>query len=119
MKPTDLVHRGEVYLVSFDPSVGAETKKARPALVVQNDIGNAFSGSIIVVPISNGASVKRRLPVLVPVAAGVAGLESDSVVNCAHLRTVEKSLIVRRLGRAPAELINAVDRALKISLALG
>ena len=71
--------RGEVYLVNFDPTVGAEIRKTRPAVIVQNDIGNRHSSITIVAAVTSQFE-EPLYPVEVLVPAGEAGLESDSVV---------------------------------------
>jgi mRNA interferase MazF len=93
--------RGDVYLVNFDPTVGAEVKKTRPAVVIQNDIGNRWS------PITIVAAMTSRF-----------GLEADSVVLLNQIRSVDKARLVRRLGTLKAQTVKDVDRALLLSLGL-
>jgi mRNA interferase MazF len=109
--------RGEVYLVNFDPTIGAEVKKTRPAVVIQNDIGNRWS------PITIVAAMTSRFedplyPTEVLVRASEGGLEVDSVVLLNQIRSVDKARLVRRLGALKAQTVREVDRALLLSLGL-
>lgn len=109
--------RGEVYLVRFDPTVGAEIRKTRPALVVQNDIGNRFGETTIVAAISSTLKLPLS-PVAVLIPGREGGLEADSLVRLDHLRSVDKSRLLRRLGTVSAETMHDVDQAIAISLGL-
>jgi len=109
--------RGEVYLVNFAPTIGAEVKKTRPAVVIQNDIGNRWS------PITIVAAMTSRFedplyPTEVLVRASEGGLAVDSVVLLNQLRSVDKARLVRRLGALKAQTVREVDRALLLSLGL-
>ena len=116
-RPITYPRRGEVYLARFDPAEGAEIKKTRPALIVQNDIGNQHSPITIVAAItSNVRSLIPRYQVLVRAPEG--GLDLDSVVALNQLRTVDKTRLVRRLGRLKPSTILQVNDALQISLGL-
>jgi mRNA interferase MazF len=108
--------RGEVYWTEFDPVVGSEMGKTRPAVVVQNDIGNRSSPTTIV------ATVTSRLlgldyPFVVEVPEGL--LPKASVVNCAHIRTVDNVRIKPgRIAKLDGETMARVDAALRASLGL-
>ena len=109
--------RGDVYLVNFDPTIGAEVKKTRPAVVIQNDIGNRWS------PITIVAAMTSRFedplyPTEVLVKASEGGLAIDSVVLLNQLRSVDKARLVRRLGALKSQTLREVDRALLLSLGL-
>ena len=109
--------RGEVYLVSLDPTVGAEIKKTRPAAVVQNDPANRRSPLTIVAAIT--AQFEEPLyPTEVLVPASEGGLTVDSVVLLNQIRSVDKGRLVRRLGVLKPETMKEVDRALLLSLGL-
>ncbi len=109
--------RGDVLVVAFDPTLGAEIQKTRPALVLQNDIANRFSPITIVAAITSQSDAKLY-PTEVLIEAPEAGLERDSVVLLNHVRSIDRRRIVRRLGRVTAETMHHVDRALAISLGL-
>src|SRR3989442_10695194 len=109
--------RGEVYLVAFDPTVGAEIRKTRPAVIIQNDIGNRASSTTIVAAVTS--QVKEPLyPFEVRVGAGEGGLEKPSVVLLDQIRTVDRARLLRRLGTLHRDTMVRVDGALMISLSL-
>jgi mRNA interferase MazF len=108
--------RGEVYLVSFDPALGAEIQKTRPALILQNDIGNLHSPVTIVAAITS--NVRRQGPTSVLVKAAEGGLDVDSIVLLNQIRTVDKRRLVKRLGVLRGATLKQVNQAIMISLAL-
>ena len=109
--------RGEVYLVSFDPTLGAEIKKTRPALVIQNDVANRWSPITIVAAISS-SSDEPTYPTDVRVDPPEGSLRAASVVLLNQLRSIDRRRLVRRLGRLRPETIKRVDRALQVCLGL-
>ena len=109
--------RGEVYLVSFDPTLGAEIKKTRPALVIQKDVANRWSPITIVAAISSGSD-DPNYPTDVRVDPPEGSLRAASVVLLNQLRSIDRRRLVRRLGRLRPETIKRVDRALQVSLGL-
>jgi mRNA interferase MazF len=108
--------RGEIYLVSFDPALGAEIQKTRPALILQNDIGNLHSPVTIVAAITS--HVRRQGPTSVLVKAPEGGLDVDSIVLLNQIRTVDKRRLVKRLGVLRGATLKQVDQAIMISLSL-
>lgn len=109
--------RGEVYLVEFDPVVGPEIAKTRPALIIQNDLGNRVSPITIVAAFSS--QVRTPLyPIEVLVRPPEGGLSSDSTVRLNQIRTVDKSRLGKRLGKVGPATMDAVDAAIKVSLGL-
>lgn len=109
--------RGEIYLVRLDPTVGAEIQKTRPALVIQNDIANRVGSLTIVAPITSRFG-RSDHPSHVVVEAPSGGLAKPSVILCTQIRTVDKSRLLKRLGRIPPIVMEQVDQALMISLGL-
>ena len=109
--------RGEIHVVSFDPTLGAEIKKTRPALVIQNDIGNRHSPITIVAAISSKVD-EILYPTEVPVRKGEGGLTADSVILLNQIRSIDRARLVRRLGRVSAETLRRVDQAIALSLGL-
>lgn len=107
-------HRGEVWLVNFDPTLGAEIQKTRPALVIQNDVGNRVSPITIVSAITS--TLKKPYPFQVLIPAGHGGLDVDSVVTLNHVRPIDRSRLVRKLGKLSPPAMRDVNRALIISL---
>jgi len=109
--------RGEVYLVSFDPTVGAEIRKTRPALILQNDVGNRWSPITIVAAISSHAE-GSLYPTEVLLHPSEGGLGKDSVVLLNQIRSIDKRRLVKRLGAVQSNTMGRVDRALRISLGM-
>ncbi len=112
------IKRGDVIDIDFDPVRGHEINKTRPAVVVQNDIGNQYSPLVIVSPIRGAEHIKRHYPVIVLVEKGAGGLDKKSVVQCDQIKSLDKSRIVGKRGRFTEEIMRDIDVALKISLAL-
>jgi mRNA interferase MazF len=109
--------RGEVYFVNFDPTVGAEIRKTRPALILQNDIGNRNSPITIVAAITSQFD-QPLYPTEVLVKAGGAGLPKDSVVLCNQIRSIDKRRLVKRIGALRGDTLLRVERALLLSLGI-
>jgi len=116
--PVTRPRRGEIYVVNFEPTVGAEIKKTRPAVIIQNDIANRWSPITIVAAITSKLDDERRYPIQVAVQAGEGGLRVDSVILLNQIRSVDTSRLVRRLGVLRAETVREIDRALLLSLGL-
>lgn len=107
--------RGEIWLVNFNPGRGSEQKGIRPALIVQNDIGNEFSSTTIVSAIT--ATIKP-FPVTVPLPEKTGGLNKPSMVNTAQLLTIDKTRLIERLGALDRAKMAQVDQAVGISVGL-
>lgn len=117
-RPAIVPRRGEIYLVSFDPTVGHEIRKTRPALVVQNDIGNEFSPLTIVAAITSKMS-RVVYPIEVVVHPSRSnGLDASSAIRLDQIRSVDKQRLIKRLGVVETPLMRRVDAAIQISLGL-
>ncbi|MDP9054466.1 MAG: type II toxin-antitoxin system PemK/MazF family toxin [Acidobacteriota bacterium] len=110
-------HRGDIYLVSFDPTVGSEIQKTRPALVIQNDIGNQYSPITIVAAITSKFDLPPY-PTEVVMEAKDSGLSQTSAVVLNQIRSVDRQGLIKRIGKASPEIMGRVDRAIQISLGL-
>ena len=110
--------RGDVYLVSLDPAIGAEIQKTRPAVVIQNDNANRASPITIVAAVTSHTEPRRVYVTNVPVAKGEGGLTSPSLVLANQLRSVDRRRLIRRLGALKPATMTRVDQALTISLGL-
>lgn len=111
--------KGDVYLVNLDPIVGKEIGKARPAVIIQNDIGNKFSPVTIIAPISSVKEITKPLPIMIFLEKGEAGLMEESYVDCGQIRTIDKELrLISKFGSLDKPKILEIDEALKISLSL-
>lgn len=111
------VERGEVYLVEFDPAVGSEIMKTRPAVIIQNDTSNRFSPITIVAAIASKFDDKLY-PTEVLIHAGEAGLKQDSVIVLNQIRSIDKTRIVKKIGKVSPFTLKRADTALKISVGL-
>jgi mRNA interferase MazF len=108
--------RGDIWTVDLEPVVGSEQGKARPALIIQNDIGNLYSPVVIVAALTSGD--KARYDVEVEVKAPEGGLHHNSLVLLNQIRTIDKRRVGRHWGRLSAETMGRVDQAIRISLGL-
>ena len=109
--------RGDVVLVPFPFITDFSQSKPRPALVIQNDVGNRFSPNLIVATISSRVP-DRVYPTNHHLRAGTAGLDRDSVVLASVILTIPKSSVRKRLGHLDETIMQAVDACLRVSLAL-
>ncbi|MEV7610684.1 type II toxin-antitoxin system PemK/MazF family toxin [Microbacterium sp. NPDC089320] len=116
-----LLRRGQILLASFDPAVGSEASKTRPAVLVSNNAANAAAmrsprATVTVVPVTS--TVARVLPFHVLLPADATGLDRDSKAQAEQVRTIAVTRIVRPIGWVPAELVAAIDDALRLHLSL-
>jgi mRNA interferase MazF len=107
--------RGEVWLVNWNPARGSEQAGRRPALVIQNDIGNKKAPTTIVAAISSSV---KLYPMNVEINPPEGGLNHPSIIKTSQILTVSKERLERRLGHISSASLNEVDRAIKLSLAL-
>ena len=110
-----MVRRGEIYYADLSPVVGSEQGGLRPVLIIQNDIGNRYSPTVIVAAITSKID-KARLPTHIEIPAEEYGLTKDSVVLAEQVRTIDKRRLRERVGVLNTEIMNNVDEALQISM---
>lgn len=110
------IHRGEIYYADLNPVVGSEQGGIRPVLILQNEVGNWFSPTVIVAAMTARGG-KAHLPTHVPVGTD-SGLRRPSLVLAEQVRTIDKSRLLKRVGMLSPEKQEQVDRALRISFAL-
>ena len=110
-----MISRGELYSACLDPVVGSEQGGIRPVLVIQNDVGNRYSPTVIVLAVT-GQMNKTRLPTHVPISCEGTGLVKDSVVLAEQIRTLDKRRLRERIGTLRPEVMDRVSEAVKISL---
>ena len=110
------IKRGEIYWVDWNPGRGSEQTGQRPALVIQNDIGNKLSPTTIIAACSTAPA--KPYPFIVPITKDESGLDRDTNVNLAIILTIEKSRLVKKIGQLSDQKINEVDIAIKASLGL-
>jgi len=106
------IKRGDVFWVNFDPTVGAEAQKTRPALVVSNDTNNTHSPIVSIAPITSNLTKIYSFEVEIPARTG--GLKTRSKVMVNQTRAVDKLRLIKRIGHLPAELMAQTNRALKL-----
>ncbi|MBE7090366.1 MAG: type II toxin-antitoxin system PemK/MazF family toxin [Clostridiales bacterium] len=109
------VRRGELYYADLSPVVGSEQGGIRPVLVVQNDIGNKYSPTVIAAAVTSKLN-KVRLPTHIELSADTYGLQRDSVVLLEQIRTLDKRRLKERIGMLEMATMQRVDTALLISL---
>lgn len=112
-----LIKKGDLYFADLSPVVGSEQGGIRPVLVVQNDVGNKYSPTIIVAAVTSQMN-KAKLPTHVEIDAVNNGLSKNSVVLMEQLRTIDKKRLKERIGALDSELIPDVNHALGISLGI-
>jgi len=111
------IKRGEIYLADLSPVVGSEQGGQRPVLIVQNDVGNKYSPTVIVVAIT-AQITKSKLPTHVELPGKGNGLNKDSVILCEQIRTIDKKRLMQLLGELDESYMEKVNEALSISLEL-
>lgn len=109
--------RGELYYAVLGQGIGSEQSGTRPVVVLQNDVGNRYSPTTIVAPISGQRDTKASLPTHYHLE-GLGILRSPSTVLLEQIRVIDKSRLRRKLGWLPQEHIQGIDQAIKISLGL-
>lgn len=110
-----MVKRGELYFADLSPVVGSEQGGIRPVLVVQNDIGNKYSPTVITAAITSKLN-KAKLPTHIELPSKEYGLEKDSVVLLEQIRTIDKVRLKEKIGELSQIKMNQVNRAMMISL---
>jgi len=112
-----IVKRGDVFYADLSPVVGSEQGGVRPVLVIQNDIGNRFSPTVIVAAITAQIQ-KAKLPTHVELSAKEHGIERDSVVLTEQIRTIDKQRLTDKITHLDDETMKKVNESLQISLGL-
>ena len=110
-----MIKRGELYYADLSPVVGSEQGGVRPVLVVQNDVGNKFSPTVIAAAVTSKIN-KAKLPTHIELPSNVYGLNKDSVILLEQIRTLDKRRLKERIGELPSDTMDKVDRAILISL---
>lgn len=112
------IKRGEIYYADLSPVIGSEQGGMRPVLIVQNDIGNKHSPTVIAAAITSQKE-KSKLPTHISLNAQDCGLAKDSVVLLEQVRTLDKKRLKERMGELDNQSMNKVDSALSVSFGLG
>lgn len=112
-----VVKRGDIFYADLSPVVGSEQGGVRPVLIVQNDVGNKFSPTVIISAITSQIN-KAKLPTHIEITADEYGLAKDSVILLEQIRTIDKRRLKEKIGRLDEELMQMVDDALTVSFGL-
>jgi len=111
------IRRGDIYKVNWDPARGSEQKGIRPALVIQNDIGNEFGATVIVATVSTRFT-RKIYPFQVLTKSRESGLPQDSIIDLGQLITIDKARLVEKCGRLDDLKMIEIGKAIKLSLGL-
>lgn len=112
------VKRGDIYYADLSPVVGSEQGGLRPVLIIQNDIGNRYSPTVIAAAITSRMS-KTKLPTHIDIYADRVGLAKDSVILLEQIRTLDKRRLKEKMGHLDDNIMNHVNTAIAISFGLG
>ncbi|MBI2667368.1 type II toxin-antitoxin system PemK/MazF family toxin [Candidatus Woesearchaeota archaeon] len=111
------IKRGDIVLVNLDPVKGSEQGKIRPALIIQNNIGNEYS-PITIIALITSKIFSKEFPTNVQIKTEDSGLEKESTILLNQIRAIDKSRIIKRLKELDSNIMKKVDIAIKISLDL-
>ena len=107
--------RGDIYYADLDPVIGSEQGGVRPVLIIQNDLGNRFSSTVIILPLTSKMG-KAPLRTHVPLLPPQGGVRKPSIILCEQVRTLEKSRLTTRLGSIRMEKMKQVEEALALAV---
>ena len=110
------IYRGDLFFANLNPVKGSEQGGKRPVVILQNDVGNKFSPTVIVAAITSRTRKKANMPTLVPLDN--AALEKDSQVLLEQIRTLDKMRLIKKVGKLTQDEMRAIDNSLEISLSL-
>ena len=111
------IKRGDIYYADLSPVVGSEQGGLRPVLIVQNDVGNRYSPTVIAAAITSRLG-KTKLPTHIDVYADRVGLQRDSVILLEQIRTIDKQRLREKMGHLDDSVMSEVDEALSVSFGL-
>ena len=111
----EMVKRGDLYYADLSPVIGSEQGGVRPVLIVQNNVGNKYSPTIIAAAITSQMD-KAKLPTHIALPASQSGLPKDSVVLLEQIRTLDKKRLKEKIGELPINMMTRVNEALLVSL---
>lgn len=112
-----IVKRGDIYYADLSPVVGSEQGGVRPVLIIQNDVGNKYSPTVIATAITSQIN-KAKMPTHIELDANEYGLSKDSVVLAEQIRTIDKKRLKEKIGHLDDNLMDKVNEALEISFGL-
>ncbi len=112
------IKRGDIYYADLSPVIGSEQGGLRPVLIVQNDVGNKYSPTVIAAAITSRVS-KAKLPTHIDLTGEDAGLAKDSVVLLEQIRTIDKKRLKEKMGHVDEDTMKSVNSAIEVSFGLG
>ena len=112
------IRRGEIYYADLSPVVGSEQGGIRPVLIVQNDVGNKYSPTVIAAAITSQHE-NARLPTHIELSTQSSGLQKNSIVLLEQIRTIDKKRLKEKMGKLDSSSMNRIDNALTVSFGLG
>lgn len=112
-----VIKRGDIYYADLSPVIGSEQGGIRPVLIVQNDVGNKYSPTVIAAAITSQIN-KAKLPTHIEISAQEYGLAKDSVILLEQIRTIDKKRIREKIGHLDDELMESVNEAISVSFGL-
>lgn len=111
------IKRGDIFLAALDPVLGHEIAKTRPVVIVSNDIGNTYSGTVTVLPVTS-KNLEKVYPFEVYLPSKTSGLKKDSKGKADQIRTLDKARLIKQIGRLDGDLMKNTDRAIRVHLSL-
>ena len=111
------IKRGDMYYADLSPVIGSEQGGIRPVLIIQNDVGNKYSPTVIAAAITS-QTTKNRLPTHISINSNEYGLVKDSVILAEQIRTIDKSRLKEKIGQVDPFTMNLVNNALGVSFGL-
>jgi len=111
------IKRGDLFLAALDPVIGHEISKTRPVVVVSNDIGNQYSGTVTIIPVTSG-NISKIYPFEIFLSPNNTGLVKDSKGKADQIRTLDKARLIKSIGHLDQDLMLQVDNAIKVHLDL-
>lgn len=112
------IHRGDIFYADLSPVIGSEQGGLRPVLIIQNDVGNKYSPTVIAAAITSRLG-KTKLPTHIDIYADQVGLVKDSVILLEQVRTLDKRRLKEKMGHLEGEIMQKVNDAISISFGLG
>ncbi len=106
--------RGQIWLVNLDPTVGAEIKKTRPALIISNNVNNQYSSLVTILPITDRGSNIYPFEVELPIAVSL--LKKESKIKCQQIRTIDKSRLIKYISKMPINKLQETEKSILLHL---
>ena len=109
------IKRGEIFIAALDPVIGHEVAKTRPVIIVSNNIGNTYSGTVTIIPVTS-KNLTKIYPFEVYLPNDASPLKKDSKAKADQIRTLDKARLIKSLGMLNNEQVNNMDKAIRVHL---